>query len=169
MFNLRPLALTSIEEIEFSDFSGSGVIATVQIASTQLGTGLAANLIVDGNSNAGSDNTLAIFAQGGTDDIDASGLTFQDWTSNSTDLVALHGNNNANTLIGTTENDVIEGNGGADNIDGGIRNPGRTEPADAPDSMLDPDAVARTYLDLVNQHRSAWSTEIAIRPWVERF
>ena len=121
VFNLRPLALTSIEEIEFSDFSGSGVIATVQIASTQLGTGLAANLIVDGNSNAGSDNTLAIFAQGGTDDIDASGLTFQDWNSNSTDLVALLGNNNANTLIGTTENDVIEGNGGADNIDGGNR------------------------------------------------
>ncbi len=55
------------------------------------------------------------------------------------------------------------------NIDGGIRNPGRTEAPDAPDSMLDPDAVARTYLDLVNQHRSAWSSEIAIRPWVERF
>jgi NAD(P)-dependent dehydrogenase (short-subunit alcohol dehydrogenase family) len=55
------------------------------------------------------------------------------------------------------------------NIDGGIRNPGRTEPPDAPDSMLDPDAVAQTYLDLVNQHRSAWSSEIAIRPWVERF
>lgn len=55
------------------------------------------------------------------------------------------------------------------NVDGGIRNPGRTEPADQPDSMLDPDAIAQTYLDLINQHRSAWSSEATVRPWVERF
>lgn len=55
------------------------------------------------------------------------------------------------------------------NIDGGIRNPGRTEPADKPDSMLDPDAIAQTYLALARQGRSAWSNEIAVRPWVERF
>ena len=55
------------------------------------------------------------------------------------------------------------------NIDGAIRNPGRTEPADRPDSMLDPDAIARTYLDLIKQDRSAWSNEITVRPWVETF
>lgn len=55
------------------------------------------------------------------------------------------------------------------NIDGGIRNPGRTEPADAPDSMLDPEAIAATYLQLIAQDRSAWSNEITLRPWVERF
>lgn len=55
------------------------------------------------------------------------------------------------------------------NIDGAIRNPGRTEPADRPDSMLDPDAIAETYLSLIRQDRSAWSTEIAVRPWVETF
>lgn len=55
------------------------------------------------------------------------------------------------------------------NIDGGIRNPGRVEPADRPDSLLDPDAVAATYLGLIRQNRSAWSDEIAIRPWVETF
>jgi len=54
-------------------------------------------------------------------------------------------------------------------IDGAIRNPGRTEPADAPDSMLDPDAIARTYLHLLQQDRSAWTFEVALRPWVERF
>ena len=53
------------------------------------------------------------------------------------------------------------------NIDGGIHNPGRTETS--PDSMLDPDAIAATYLALVRQHRSAWSDEIAVRPWVETF
>ncbi len=58
------------------------------------------------------------------------------------------------------------------NIDGGIRNPLRPEridPADAPDSMLDPDAIARAYLSLIQQDRSAWSNELTLRPWVERF
>ncbi len=54
-------------------------------------------------------------------------------------------------------------------IDGAIRNPGRTEPADAPDSMLDPDAIAETYWHVPNQARSAWTWEVELRPWVERF
>jgi NAD(P)-dependent dehydrogenase (short-subunit alcohol dehydrogenase family) len=54
-------------------------------------------------------------------------------------------------------------------IDGGIRNPGREEPPDAPDSLLDPDAIARTYLHLLQQDRSAWTWEVELRPWVERF
>jgi NAD(P)-dependent dehydrogenase (short-subunit alcohol dehydrogenase family) len=54
-------------------------------------------------------------------------------------------------------------------IDGAIRNPGRTEPPDAPDSMLGPDAIARAYLDVLRQDRSAWTWEIELRPWVERF
>lgn len=58
------------------------------------------------------------------------------------------------------------------NIDGGIRNPERPErvdPADKPDSMLDPDAIARAYLGLIRQDRTAWSNELTLRPWVERF
>ena len=54
-------------------------------------------------------------------------------------------------------------------IDGGIRNPPRQEQPDAPDSMLDPDAIARTYLDVLRQDRSAWTWEVELRPWVERF
>jgi NAD(P)-dependent dehydrogenase (short-subunit alcohol dehydrogenase family) len=54
-------------------------------------------------------------------------------------------------------------------IDGGIRSASRVEPADKPDSMLDPDAIAQTYLDLLQQQRSAWAWEIELRPWVERF
>jgi NAD(P)-dependent dehydrogenase (short-subunit alcohol dehydrogenase family) len=54
-------------------------------------------------------------------------------------------------------------------IDGAIRNPGRVEPPDKPDSMLDPDAIAATYLDILRQPRSAWTWEVELRPWVERF
>ena len=54
-------------------------------------------------------------------------------------------------------------------IDGAIRNPGRSEPVDAPDSMLDPDAIARTYLHVLRQDRSAWTWEVELRPWVETF
>ena len=54
-------------------------------------------------------------------------------------------------------------------IDGGIRSARRAEPPDKPDSMLDPDAIAQTYLYLLQQPRSAWSWEIELRPWVERF
>jgi NAD(P)-dependent dehydrogenase (short-subunit alcohol dehydrogenase family) len=54
-------------------------------------------------------------------------------------------------------------------IDGAIRNPGRVEPADRPDSMLDPDAIAAAYLDVLHQPRSAWTWEVELRPWVERF
>ena len=57
-------------------------------------------------------------------------------------------------------------------IDGGIRNPERPEridPDNNPDSMLDPDAIAEAYWNLLNQHRSAWTSEVELRPWVERF
>ena len=54
-------------------------------------------------------------------------------------------------------------------IDGGIRAAGRPDPADAPDSTLDPDAIAETYWHVLHQHRSAWSWEVEVRPWVERF
>lgn len=55
------------------------------------------------------------------------------------------------------------------NIDGGICNPGRSNPPDSPDALLQPDAIAQSYLHLIDQHRSAWSEELTVRPWVERF
>ena len=54
-------------------------------------------------------------------------------------------------------------------IDGGIRSARRAEPADRPDSTLDPDAIAQSYLHLLQQQRSAWAWEIELRPWVEKF
>lgn len=54
-------------------------------------------------------------------------------------------------------------------IDGGIRSAGRQDPTESPDSLLDPDAIAETYWHFLEQDRSAWSWEIELRPWVERF
>jgi NAD(P)-dependent dehydrogenase (short-subunit alcohol dehydrogenase family) len=57
-------------------------------------------------------------------------------------------------------------------IDGGVRNVerGRTEAAGtAPDGFLDPAAIAATYMATLKQPRSAWSLEVELRPWVERF
>src|SRR3954451_10804867 len=54
-------------------------------------------------------------------------------------------------------------------IDGAIRNPGRTEPPDRPESMLDPDAIAQNYLQVLRQPHSAWTWEVELRPWVETF
>ncbi len=54
-------------------------------------------------------------------------------------------------------------------IDGGIRSDRRPNPPDKPDSLLDPDAIAQSYLHLLQQPRSAWAWEIELRPWLEKF
>jgi NAD(P)-dependent dehydrogenase (short-subunit alcohol dehydrogenase family) len=54
-------------------------------------------------------------------------------------------------------------------IDGGIKSARRAEPADRPASLLDPNAIAASYLHLIHQPHSAWSAELELRPWVERF
>ena len=47
-------------------------------------------------------------------------------------------------------------------IDGGIG-------ISAGDDQLSPDAIAQTYLSAHRQHRSAWTWEFELRPWVEKF
>jgi NAD(P)-dependent dehydrogenase (short-subunit alcohol dehydrogenase family) len=54
-------------------------------------------------------------------------------------------------------------------IDGGIRSAARLDPVDRPDSLLDPDAIALSYWNVLQQPRSAWSWELELRPWVEKF
>jgi len=56
-------------------------------------------------------------------------------------------------------------------IDGGIR--AGADPRAAAqreeDSMLLPQEIAKSYLHVYRQHRSAWAWEMELRPWVERF
>jgi NAD(P)-dependent dehydrogenase (short-subunit alcohol dehydrogenase family) len=54
-------------------------------------------------------------------------------------------------------------------IDGGIRSATRPVPEGAPDSLLEPDAIAASYLHVLHQPRSAWTWEVELRPWVEKF
>ena len=54
-------------------------------------------------------------------------------------------------------------------IDGAVRNPRWPDPPDNPDSTLNPDSIAQTYLDVLRQPRDAWSFEVELRPWVEKF
>jgi NAD(P)-dependent dehydrogenase (short-subunit alcohol dehydrogenase family) len=56
-------------------------------------------------------------------------------------------------------------------IDGGIRRPGSDARAAerGEDGLLEPDRIAETYFHLFHQHRSAWTWEVELRPWVERF
>ena len=54
-------------------------------------------------------------------------------------------------------------------IDGAIRGPGHASATDAADSTLDPDAIAAAYLSVLRQPRSAWTWELELRPWVEKF
>jgi NAD(P)-dependent dehydrogenase (short-subunit alcohol dehydrogenase family) len=56
-------------------------------------------------------------------------------------------------------------------IDGQIQAPGRprTGAPGAPDSQLEPAAIAEAYWQLHAQPRSAWTLELDLRPWVERF
>ncbi len=54
-------------------------------------------------------------------------------------------------------------------IDGGVASATRPAPANAPDSLLDANTIAETYLAVLKQHRSAWTSEVELRPWVERF
>jgi len=54
-------------------------------------------------------------------------------------------------------------------IDGGIRSDSRAVPADQPDSLLAPEAIAESYLHLIRQPRSSWTWELEVRPWVEKF
>jgi NAD(P)-dependent dehydrogenase (short-subunit alcohol dehydrogenase family) len=54
-------------------------------------------------------------------------------------------------------------------IDGGIRSARRPPSPDKPDALLDPDAIAASYLHVLQQPRSVWTWEIELRPWVENF
>ncbi|KAL7568544.1 hypothetical protein ACA910_002657 [Epithemia clementina (nom. ined.)] len=51
----------------------------------------------------------------------------------------------------------------------GVIGAGQAPWSDQPDSMMHPDEIAKTFLAVIQQHRSTWTNEMEIRPWVEKF
>lgn len=54
-------------------------------------------------------------------------------------------------------------------IDGLVRGERHQDPSNEPDSTLNPEDIAQAYVDVLLQRRSAWSLEVDLRPWRERF
>src|SRR5713226_6583640 len=54
-------------------------------------------------------------------------------------------------------------------VDGAIDLPHRQRPQLAKQDMLNPDAIAETYWHLAHQDRSAWTMELEVRPFKEKF
>ena len=54
-------------------------------------------------------------------------------------------------------------------IDGSIYQPERGAPYDDMDKTLHPDAIAKSYMAVADQDRSAWSSEIELRPYGENY
>ena len=54
-------------------------------------------------------------------------------------------------------------------IDGAIASAGSGQETEPQDRRLSPDAIAEAYLSIHRQHRSAWTWEMELRPWVETF
>jgi NADP-dependent 3-hydroxy acid dehydrogenase YdfG len=55
------------------------------------------------------------------------------------------------------------------NVDGSIDIPGRKVGNYTSEDMLSPDAIAETYWHLAHQDRSAWTMELEVRPFKEKF
>jgi len=55
------------------------------------------------------------------------------------------------------------------NVDGAIDIPGRKLGNMTSEDMLNPDAIAETYWHLAHQDRSAWTMELEVRPFKEKF
>lgn len=55
------------------------------------------------------------------------------------------------------------------NIDGAISNKAKGGADTGSDSKLNPEAISRSYMHLIEQDRSVWSSELTLRPWVETF
>lgn len=55
------------------------------------------------------------------------------------------------------------------NVDGSIDIPGRKVGNYTSEDMLSPDAIAETYWHMAHQDRSAWTMELEVRPFKEKF
>ncbi|MBV1863161.1 MAG: M10 family metallopeptidase C-terminal domain-containing protein [Rhodobacteraceae bacterium] len=118
-FDLTGLNVSSIEEIEYKA-DGTNIDKTVTLSNKEIDSTseFASALVIDGNSNTGSDDVLIInFSTSYGQHKDFSNWVFQDWGAQN-EQVIINGSSNANTITGTDVDDQINGNGGNDRLSG---------------------------------------------------
>ncbi|MCB1366338.1 MAG: M10 family metallopeptidase C-terminal domain-containing protein [Rhodobacteraceae bacterium] len=113
--------VSSVEEIEFNADGIDG--KTMTMGSQELDSASEwLNVHIDGNNTLGADDTIEITMT--TSNLTLAGWTFEDWKSasagaNNTDRIYIWGSISANTITGSSEDDIIDGGGGNDTINGG--------------------------------------------------
>ena len=113
-FNLRNDAVTSIESIVVIGDSGNEFTAAVVLNASQFGAGVSATAQFIRFNDVGA--ALTVFMEGETS-LDLSGLAFS-----SLYTVTINGDGDAETITGTTQDDIINGGGGSNILSGGVGN-----------------------------------------------
>jgi len=118
-YNLRNESITSIERIDFlGQFGGTGTDDVVQLSAKQFNDGdVSLTSAIDGFNFAGTDELLEVFMTSEST-LDLSGLTFTNWGFQG-EIVSIIGDVTSETITGTSEDDLINGNGGDDVLSGG--------------------------------------------------
>ncbi len=115
--------VNSIEELEFYA-DGSNVSKTVILSNKELDSSseFSSTLLIDGNDNVGSNDTIIVNLDFGSN-LDISGWTFQDWgtlnLNDNLDRILINGSSAANMITGSSQADVIDGGAGKDTINAG--------------------------------------------------
>jgi Ca2+-binding RTX toxin-like protein len=114
-FDFANCILVSIERIEFqTSFNTTEVI----LGASQFGSGISLSATIVGSSDLTSEDRLVTF-MGETTKFNLSGLTMLDFSQPS-DIVFVYGDDDAETIIGTSIRDIISGEGGNDSLNGGL-------------------------------------------------
>ena len=127
VYDMRMADFSSIEEFEFNA-DGVNVDNFLYLGSIEMDQAgeLPSNLLIDGNANTGSDNTIRVYLNSPlSDDVDISAWTFQDWNTfgGDVDNITIYGTSVANVIRGSSQNDGgIYGYGGADLLYGNAGN-----------------------------------------------
>ncbi len=126
-FDFSSATITSIERLQLSSttYVVGNAISNHLFAASQVGSGLSSNLAIvttGGGGTFGAISELITFNMGTATALDISGFTFDAGWSNTSDLITISGDGDAETIIGSSRSDSISGGGGNDTLDGGITN-----------------------------------------------
>ncbi|MGV6800612.1 MAG: M10 family metallopeptidase C-terminal domain-containing protein, partial [bacterium] len=120
-YDMDQFNVLSIEELEFyADGSNVDKIFMMDNKELDSTSEFATALLIDGNANTGSDDTIMIDVSFSLN-LDISGWTFQDWNtaSGQTDRIIINGDGDDSTITTTSQIDEINAGAGADIVNAG--------------------------------------------------